>query len=139
MDEESSKDASVDWAERVNSRWIVHFGLGERAEEWMAYLAVHDPQRLLATCQAARAMVALCSKEGDPKPWFYAGLFSEATVDEARRFLTGHRFTSATVPLLEDNPDVRDWVDDLGVETHDLLDKLRRSLRDLRREGHSGS
>src|ERR1041384_2872948 len=36
----------------------------------------------------------------DPKPWFYAGLFSLATVEEARRFLANHSFTLSAIPSL---------------------------------------
>lgn len=119
----------VEWASRVNKRWIVHHGLGTRADEWMGYLAATDPNRLRRACEAARFMVRVCDELGDPKPWFYAGLFSAATEPEARRFLAGHRLTTATVPSMACDPEVESWVASLCDETRELLESLRKGLR----------
>jgi hypothetical protein len=122
----------IEWAQRINKRWIVHYGLGQRAEEWMAYLAETDPKRLKKSCEIARAMVRHWSQLGDPKPWFYVGLFSTSTYDEAKRFLAGHRLTSSGVPALANDPDVKSWVASLCSETrelhHRLLDGLDSAL-----------
>jgi hypothetical protein len=118
----------IEWAQRVNQRWIVRYGLGLRAEEWLAYLAASDPKRLEKSCEIARAMVHHWSQLGDPKPWFYIGLFSTATYDEAKRFLAGHRLTSSCVPALAEDPDVKSWVESLCAETRELHHRLRDGL-----------
>jgi hypothetical protein len=77
--------------------------------------------------------------EEDPKPWFYAGIFSLATTEEARRFLEHHRVTKATVPAMADDPEVLLWLGRVGPETRDLLARLREGLasvsRGLQRSG----
>jgi len=69
--------------------------------------------------------------DGDPKPWFYVGLFQLATAVEARRFLETHRVTKALVPAMEDDPEVRLWLDRIGSETRELLGHLRHGLSNI--------
>jgi hypothetical protein len=64
----------------------------------------------------------------DPKPWFYAGLFSLATADEARRFLGTHRVTKALVPAMADDEEVLRWLEAVGPETRDLVKRFRDAL-----------
>ncbi len=118
----------IEWAARLNKRWIVHHGLGHRADEWMAYLAETDPGRLRKSCEMARAMIRRWGQIGDPKPWFYSGLFSTANVPEARRFLAGHRLTTALVPAMAEDPEVQEWTGSLCSETKGLLERLRNAL-----------
>ncbi len=118
----------VEWAARINKRWIVHHGLGHRADEWMTHLTKTDPRRLKKSCEMARSMIRRWGQIGDPKPWFYAGLFSTATGDEARHFLAGHRLTTATVPSMAGDEDVKAWKDSLCPETCELLQRLRTGL-----------
>lgn len=122
----------IEWAERVNRSWFVHGGLKEHAKEWMEYLAGLDDGRLLRCCEAARAMSRVRKPVEDPKPWFYAGLFSEATADEARRFLNQHRVTKATVPTMADDQDVVLWLDRAGPETREVMGRIRRALAEMR-------
>lgn len=121
----------VEWAGRINRRWIVHHGLGQRADEWMTHLAKTDAKRLKESCVAARAMIRRWAEVGDPKPWFYSGLFSTATAAEAKYFLGGHRLTTATVPAMEEDEAVKDWVASLCSETRELLHRLRASLQSI--------
>jgi len=128
----------VEWAGRINRRWIVHQGLGQRADDWMAHLAKTDAKRLRKSCNAARAMIRRWAEVGDPKPWFYSGLFSTATEEEAKYYLGGHRLTTATVPSMEEDADVKNWVESLCTETRDLLHRLRAALRSIRNGSQAG-
>lgn len=67
----------------------------------------------------------------DPKPWFYAGLFRLATPAEVRRFLSTHRTTKAAVPVMEEDEDVVLWLDRVGLETRDLMERLRKGIASL--------
>lgn len=118
----------VEWADRINRRWIVHHGLGQRADDWMTHLAKTDAKRLRKSCLAARKMIRRWAEVGDPKPWFYSGLFSTATAEEAKHFLGGHRLTTATVPAMAEDDEVKEWVASLCCETKDLLHRLRAAL-----------
>ena len=120
--------APVDWAKRVNRAWIVRGHLNEQAEHWLEHLAALDDGRLRLSCENARAMCGLRDSLDDPKPWFYAGLFSLATPAEAREFLASHRVTKALLPSMADDGEVRLWLDRVGPETHHLLDRLRQAL-----------
>lgn len=118
----------VEWVRRVNRTWIVHQGLAERAEEWLAHLeGLHDG-RFEKSCAAAHAMSHRRDHSEDPKPWFYAGLFSTATAAEAKRFLVNHRLTPATVPAMWEDEAVVQWIFEIGPETRRLLARLRSDL-----------
>ncbi len=116
---------AIDWARRVNRRWIVRRELAATAERWLDELAARRDPRLATACRNARAFVALRSHQEDPKPWFYAGLFSLATAEEARRFLRPHRLTSAAIPSTADDPAITAWLASVGPETRDLVRRLR--------------
>lgn len=118
----------VEWAGRINRRWIVHHGLGQRAEDWIAHLAKTDPRRLKKSCRIARKMIEAWGEMGDPKPWFYSGLFHLASEDEAKHFLAGHRLTKATVASMSDDEEVKTWESGLCAETNALLQRLRIAL-----------
>lgn len=119
----------VDWVKRVNRTWIVRHGLAERADEWLAYLEQRDDERLAISCETAQMMCRVRDRSEDPKPWFYVGLFSRATADEARQFLANHRLTPASLPAMWDDEGVRKWTEGISPETRALLDKLRQGLR----------
>jgi hypothetical protein len=119
----------VEWARRVNNSWIVRGGLDARAREWLDHLALPGDGRLLESCLAARAMCGLREPLEDPKPWFYAGLFSLASREEAARFLQPYRVTMAAVPAMADDENVALWLDRVGNETRDLVRRLRAGLR----------
>ena len=124
---------SPDWVKRVNHSWLVRGGLKENADDWLEYLSKLDDGRLRQSCEAARAMCGMRDPLEDPKPWFYAGLFSLATAEEARRFLSVHRITKAAVPAMADDEDVTLWLDRVGSETRELVQKLRDGLARLPR------
>lgn len=88
-----------------------------------------DDGRLLSCCEAARALCAMRDPLSDPKPWFYAGLFSLATADEARRFLETHRITRAAIPSMHEDESVVLWLDRVGPETRELIQRLRDGIR----------
>lgn len=88
----------VAWARRVNFRWIVREGLRDSAAGYLDHLASTDPARLQRSCRRARRLTDRYGSDEDPKPWFYAGLFSLASGDEIARFLTDHPFTLASLP-----------------------------------------
>lgn len=124
----------IEWAERVNRSWLVRSNLNDHTEAWLDYLAANDAERLLKSCETARAMCEQRQQDDDPKPWFYSGIFQLATPAEARRFLDTHRVTKATVPAMADDPEVRLWLDRVGPETRELLARLHQGLARLRRE-----
>jgi hypothetical protein len=119
---------AYDWVKRINRSWIVRHQLNDHADAWLAYLAESDAGRLEASCLMAQKMCDRRMKTDDPKPWFYAGLFHLATVDEARRFLDLHRVTKATVPAMAADESVCLWLDRVSPETRELLARLRQAL-----------
>lgn len=125
----------VDWVVRVNSSWLVRGGLDEAAGRWIEHLRATDPARLEASCDAARGMCRMRQPLADPKPWFYAGLFSLATPEEVARFIPGYRITKAAVPSMEHDKEVLLWLDRVGDETRLLIGELRGGLECLRRPG----
>ncbi|MHC1769750.1 MAG: hypothetical protein AB9869_36630 [Verrucomicrobiia bacterium] len=120
----------VAWAKRVNGRWIVHQGLDERAKGYMDHLEETDPKRLERSCRLAYQLVRQAGPE-DPKPWFYAGLFSLATVEEATKFFASHWFTLSAIPSLADRVRPTAPADSIGQAAHDKLGRIRQALADL--------
>lgn len=126
---------AIGWAQRVNSRWIAHHGLSEHAHAYLDHLNQYDPDRLARSCRRARRLVRQCEPGEDPKPWFYAALFSLAEESEVRRFLAAHWFTRATNPSRP--ADEGYLADRIGGETREKLDRIRQALRNL--DDESGS
>ena len=121
----------VGWARRINGRWIVHRGLKETAEAYMVYLGRNDPVRLRQSCRNARRLASGCESAEDPKPWFYGGLFSLATPDEAREFLAGHNFTASLVPAARKLPQFDACLEGAGQSTWQTVIRIRRALGHL--------
>lgn len=122
----------VDWARRVNRSWFVRSNLNDHTEAWLDYLLALEDGRLLSSCQIARDLCNLRQPHDDPKPWFYSGIFQLATAEEAKRFLGTHRVTKSMVPAMENDPDVLLWLDRVGLETRELIVRLRMNLARLR-------
>lgn len=119
----------VAWARRVNPVWKVRSGLDHAAEEWFEYLAEQDPRRLLVCCTIAATLTRGAGYGGDPKPWFYGGLFSLASAEEAHRFLTHHHLTAAVIPALASEPESEHWLAGLGASSHELVIRLRSAIQ----------
>jgi hypothetical protein len=133
-DEQDGFDV-VSWARRVNSRWIAHHGLSGDAELYMDHLGASDKDRLVRSCRRARKLVGERMGQDDPKPWFYAGLFSLATAEEAGRFLAGRWFTRASIPRIGDVENLGEDPDNVKGETRDKVDRIRVALSRLGDEG----
>lgn len=93
LQHETTTPDHVAWAKRVNSRWIVHGDLNRNAGLYLDHLALTDQPRLVASSRNAHLMTGWCDPMEDPKPWFYSGLFSLATTEEAGTFLADHWLT----------------------------------------------
>ena len=119
---------AIDWTMRVNRSWIVRRELNKHAETWLEHLAGLDDGRLEKSCQVARTMCGIRDRTDDPKPWFYAGLFSLATVEEAKQFLATHPVTTAAIPAMAGDAQVKLWIDQVSPETRKLLAHLREGL-----------
>ena len=124
----------VDWARGINGRWICHADLSETASRWMNHLAATAPDRLAASARQAFHLVKASGKACDPKPWFYAGLFSLATAEEQQEWLSRHPFTAAVVgrhgsAFLEDlaHHAVADDTARLVVRIQEALDAVSES------------
>jgi hypothetical protein len=92
-----SDQQCIDWAREINGRWICHGHLQETAARWMEHLAATAPARLAASARQAFHLVKTAGRECDPKPWFYAGLFSLSSPEEQQAWLSTHPFTAAAV------------------------------------------
>ena len=123
--EQRDGDDAVAWVRATNARWLVHHGLREDAADYLDHLAAVDPGRLKRSCGIARSMVQRCGSASDPKPWFYAGLFSLATAEEGRRFLAGHKFTRMAIPELAEALGSDFTPDRLGEATWALIECIR--------------
>lgn len=115
----------------MNSRWIVHHGLNQSAETYMAHLDATDPTRLITACERAARLVHACEPVEDPKPWFYAGLFSVATVEEAEQYLADHWFTAQCVPSLAGHPKLRVPLEKIAPKTGAKVARVRKALSAL--------
>jgi hypothetical protein len=81
-------------ARMINRRWIVHGGLADRAEEYLDHLEKHRPETLAeVTAKAVAAAKSESAAGKDPKPAFYAALFSQATHEERNSYLRDHFWT----------------------------------------------
>lgn len=97
----------------------------------MKRLAELNDGRLRKSCEIAHSMCMFRDRTTDPKPWFYSGLFSMATEKEAIEFLGTHRITKALVPSMRNDEGVRLWLERVGPETHELVNRIRAGLDHL--------
>ncbi len=96
MEHEESEKA-VAKVRRINNRWIVHGKLRDHANAYLDHLERTDPHRLDRSCEIAMELVHQRKWVKDPKPLFYAGLFSLARRREIDRYLGEHTFTRAVL------------------------------------------
>lgn len=81
-------------ARRINRTWIVRGGLEKSAEDYLTALETRDPGLMEKVCALAIGAAHQASAaQRDPKPDFYAALFSQATEAERETFLKNHRWT----------------------------------------------
>ncbi len=116
------------WVRKVNDRWLVHSGLQESAREYLDHLAATDRARLMDSVRIVRELFRSLGATEDPKPRFYAGVFSLATPEEAKRYLDGHLFTLSLIPVGAhlvhpgtNVPEVRDQVQQLREDIHKCI------------------
>lgn len=121
----------IDWARRVNGQWIVREGFRQTAADYLDALERTDPERLVRSCARARRMLDLRERTEDPKPWFYAGLFSLATPEEAARFLRGRDFTLACLPACDDLDLGSMNLDTVSLETLATIGRIREAVSGL--------
>lgn len=122
---------AVEWARRVNNRWIVHHGLKESANAYLSHIESVDQERLVKSCERARQLIRACGSSDDPKPWFYAGLFSLATLEEAREFLAGFEFTVSAIPSLADALASSAVPGVVSEETRQKIQRIRAAVAQL--------
>ncbi len=79
---------------RINRTWLVQGTLARDAGDYLDLLEKERPSDLEEACAQALAAAHRASDEHrDPKPDFYAALFSRATEEERGRFLKDHLWT----------------------------------------------
>jgi hypothetical protein len=130
-DKEPASLDYVAWARGVNAEWIVHRGLNRKAADYIEHLAKVDPARLERSGRAAYLLTRKRDPADDPKPWFYGGLFSLATADEAKEFLASHSFTAALVPAARENPKLKAWLAKVSPKTCDCIGRIRKALDEV--------
>jgi hypothetical protein len=118
---------AISWARRVNNRWIVRQSLKDSSNHYMDHLAETDPLRLEASCLRARRMTELANSDEDPKPWYYAGLFSLIEKTESPRYLAEHHFTSAAISNEVQVPTLAN----LSDATFGKIHRIREALKEL--------
>ena len=81
-------------ARRINRTWLTQGALAENTARYLDHLAAARPSDLPKVCRLAIEGAVTASDQGqDPKPPFYANLFSTATKAERDTFLKDHFFT----------------------------------------------
>ena len=81
-------------ARRINRTWIVRGGLAETTARYLDALEARDAGLLRTVCELAINAAHKASKElRDPKPDFYASIFSRATEAEREDYLRNHAWT----------------------------------------------
>ncbi len=113
---------------RINRRWIVHGGLRESAAAYIMELEESDPARLRSSCGLAMELVHSAASGGDPKPWFYAGLFAMATPGEAARHLRDHPLTRAAWERVNGVATPRDVPESVRMLAARLVREIRKSM-----------
>jgi len=121
----------ISWVKGFNGRWIVREELRKNAANYLDHLERTDPDRLRQSCRRVKLLTDRFGHKEDPKPWFYAALFSLATESEARQYLVGHDFTLAAIPrLAEVAPDLLSS-GRIAVKTSEKILRIRKAIEGL--------
>lgn len=90
---------------KINRTWITRGEIAAHTERYLDHLAAHHPERLETVCARALAAAHEAShvRKTDPKPAFYATLFSEATPGERETFLKEHAYTRQLLAKIQDS------------------------------------
>lgn len=84
----------IERARQINRTWTVRGNLADNTAHYLDRLADQRPATLQEVCERALAAARHASDEHrDPKPDFYAALFSRATTAERDEFLRDHLWT----------------------------------------------
>lgn len=84
----------ISQARRINRTWIVRGGLSETTARYLDALEARDPETLRLVCELAITAAKKASHElRDPKPDFYASLFSRASEADRDHYLQDHAWT----------------------------------------------
>ena len=95
---------SIAQARRINRTWIVRGELAENTALYLDALESKDPETLRIVCELAVIAAKKASHEQrDPKPDFYASLFSRATAEDRDHYLRDHAWTRQRSVELADN------------------------------------
>lgn len=121
----------VAWVRRANSRWIVHQGLAQKAEAYLEHLERTEPERLFRSCRNAYRLVHERQPMEDPKPWFYAGLFSLAHPDETRTFLAGHWLVATAIAPAGTTPPATPSPETVSTATLEIVRRIREAIARL--------
>lgn len=88
----------VEYAQRINRTWIVHGNLAQTTDAYLRHLESTRPELLDDVCsRAVQAARAASDEHRDPKPEFYAALFSQSTTEERETYLKDHLWTRRLV------------------------------------------
>lgn len=122
----------VAWARRVNTRWIVHQGLDRNTAAYLEHLEQTDPDRLRRSCLHAHQLVHERPSPEDPKPWFYAGLFSLADASEKQKFLADHWFVATAIANAETPDSTASAPETVSAATREKITRIREALARIR-------
>lgn len=104
-----SGSEAVKYVRRINRSWITRGNLAQNTENYLNYLAARRPGDLHAVCEAAvQAAKNASLRQQDPKPYFYASIFSRATREERNEFLKEHFYTRVLSAELQLNNSAQD-------------------------------
>lgn len=96
-------DPLIERAKRINRTWIVRGGLADNSQRYLAKLEAEKPDVLARVCsRAVKAAHAASAETRDPKPDFYAALFSEASDEERDVYLKDHLWTRTRAEAFQD-------------------------------------
>ena len=120
-------EADLAKVRRVNQSWIVRGQLKETATAWIDHLRLSDPVRLEKSCWLALFLTRYRKNVlRDPKPLFYAGLFTFATRKEIAARLEHHPMTRAICLMLHGDDIGRD---DLAYGAGELAEGIAAEIR----------
>jgi len=121
----------ISWVKGFNERWIVREALRKNAAGYLDHLARTDPARLLQSCRRVKLLTDRFGHREDPKPWFYAALFSLATIPEAKQFLKDHDFTLASIPRLAGALPDHPSMNRVALTTSEKISRIRKAIEEL--------
>lgn len=128
-------DELNDKVKMINLKWLTKGDLAQDARDYISKLEREDVNMMTHVCHIALA----CAREAslrklDPKPFFYAGLFSRTNPEEREKMLHNNKVTRALVEAIDHPETLADNLSFMHIDQYAQFEEIASLIRKKAKE-----